>query len=94
MRESIIALSAVAAAVASVAPTVASVRHKTSSTHHMASIKHAMRRHDESRKPSTSSGARAVPAGGIKLSCDPGKSPLMVRKMTQGAGTIVTVVCR
>jgi hypothetical protein len=36
----------------------------------------------------------AVPAGGMKLQCPPARNPLLVRKMTQGNGTTVTIVCR
>ncbi|PXA85365.1 hypothetical protein DMC47_37630 [Nostoc sp. 3335mG] len=71
----------------------ASSRH-ASSAHHGKDTHHADRaRHDE-RKPASAAGTTSVPAGGIKLYCGPGKSPLMVRKMTQGNGTTVTVVCR
>jgi hypothetical protein len=39
-------------------------------------------------------GVTLIPAGGVKLQCPPRRNPLLVRKMTQGNGTTVTVVCR
>ena len=39
-------------------------------------------------------GTTAVPAGGLKLYCAGSRSPLLVRKFTQGNGTIVTALCR
>jgi hypothetical protein len=73
----------------------ASSHHATKTAHHATSSdRHASHRHAEEHKASTPSGATAVPAGGIKLYCGTGRSPLMVRKMTQGAGTTVTVICR
>ena len=68
--------------------------HMASEKHHAASAKHDAHRHDRPARPSSPPGAANVPAGGIKLYCGPGKSPLMVRKMTQGNGTTVTVICR
>jgi hypothetical protein len=65
-----------------------SAHHKASSAHH------ASPKHRDDRKPAAAAGATTVPASGIKLFCGPGRSPLMVRKMTQGAGTTVTVICR
>jgi hypothetical protein len=73
--------------------------HKASTTHHATAHHGKETRHDshaahEDRKPVAVAGAVSVPAGGTKLYCGPGKSPLMVRKMTQGSGTTVTVICR
>jgi len=68
--------------------------HHATSTHHGKETRHASPAPHEERKPAVAAGATSVPAGGIKLFCGPGKSPLMVRKMTQGAGTTVTVICR
>ena len=65
--------------------------HAKASAHHGKDTHHASR---EERKPATMAGATSVPAGGIKLYCGPGRSPLMIRKMTQGSGTTVTVICR
>lgn len=65
---------------------------------HGGSSKHASHHRDTARTPSRTSnapsGATSVPGGGIKLYCGPGKNPLMIRKMTQGSGTTVTVICR
>jgi len=68
--------------------------HRGTSSHHGKDKRHASPARHEDRKPAAAAGATSVPAGGIKLFCGPGKSPLMVRKMTQGAGTSVTVICR
>jgi len=79
--------------------------HHAKATHHATASHHATAHHGketrhtthaarEERKPAAVAGATSVPAGGIKLYCGPGRSPLMVRKMTQGSGTTVTVICR
>jgi hypothetical protein len=65
--------------------------HAKATAHRGKDTHHASR---EARKPAAVAGATSVPAGGIKLYCGPGRSPLMVRKMTQGSGTTVTVICR
>jgi hypothetical protein len=65
--------------------------HHGKDARHGKDTRHAAR---EERKPAAVAGATSVPAGGIKLYCGPGRSPLMVRKMTQGSGTTVTVICR
>lgn len=68
--------------------------HEAKPAHHGRADRHASRKAIEPRKPAGAGGATSVPAGGIRLYCGPGRSPLMVRKMTQGAGTTVTVICR
>ena len=100
MRGSRWGLGAVAAACAMAAPAGAT-HHKAHSApaHHKAEPKHPDSRHKppahhDAPRPAVAAGATSVPAGGIKLYCGPGKAPLMVRKMTQGAGTTVTVICR
>jgi hypothetical protein len=70
------------------APAHHAAAHRGNETHHAA---HTSR---SEHQPSVIAGGTTVPAGGIKLYCGPGKSPLMVRKMTQGTGTTVTVICR
>lgn len=80
---------------ASTRPT--STRH-ASSKH--ASTKHESKRgkdtHRESERQAQPGGfnVTTVPGAGMKLRCGPGRSPLLVRKMTQGNGTTVTVICR
>ena len=70
----------------------ATAHHSTA--HHGKETRHTAHAAREERKPAVVACATSVPAGGIKLYCGPGRSPLMVRKMTQGSGTTVTVICR
>lgn len=98
----------VAVAACVVAAPAGATHHKAHAkeTHHARATHHATAHHGkdarhaahaprkEERKPAGAAGATNVPAGGIKLYCGPGKAPLMVRKMTQGSGTTVTVICR
>ncbi|USI71722.1 hypothetical protein [Sphingomonas morindae] len=73
-------------------------RHKAGG----ATAAHGTRAHDKSGRhaaaaapaPARPGGTMSVPGSGLKVYCPAGKNPLMVRKMTQGAGTTVTVVCR
>lgn len=68
--------------------------HGKAATHHTVATKHTARHAETGRKQSAPSGATSIPGGGLKVYCGPGKNPLMIRKMTQGNGTTVTVVCR
>ena len=81
-----------------IGPAWAAHRHpaaKHPAKHRPSPAKHAdQHRHGHAGKPSSPTGATSVPASGIKLFCGPRKTPLMVRKMTQGNGTTVTVICR
>jgi hypothetical protein len=109
MRGSIIGMgivSAVSLAAAPVGATHRTTHHASSSAHHVKSHhaakpshhpkpdSRASRQRPSGHETSAPSGTTAVPTGGIKLYCGTGHSPLMVRKMTQGAGTTVTVICR
>lgn len=109
MRGSRIGWSAVVAACVVAAPAGATHHkahakeaHHAKATSHHATAHHATAHRGkdahhaahEERKPTGAAGATNVPAGGIKLYCGPGRAPLMVRKMTQGSGTTVTVICR
>lgn len=82
-------------------------RHRQSSARHHATAKHgkaASAKHEKASRgkkghtataaPAAPKGVTNIPGGGMKLYCGPGKNPLLVRKMTQGAGTTVTVICR
>jgi hypothetical protein len=77
---------------------VASSHHKTPEHHttkSTAKTRHDTKTHETKPAPASAAhGATTIPAGGLKVYCGPGKNPLMVRKMTQGAGTTVTVICR
>jgi hypothetical protein len=91
-------------------PGAATARHHLPSHHattHHASTHHATGHHaTESRhtgkaehdKPAHDAAAPAgvtrVPAGGLKTYCPGRSSQMLVRKMTQGNGTTVTVICR
>lgn len=72
-----------------VAMPAAATRHHAPSRATHARSAESSRHADDAHK-----GAQTVPAGGIRLFCPARRNPLLVRKMTQGAGTTVTVVCR
>jgi PAB1-binding protein PBP1 len=80
---------------ATTTPAMGTVHHRTHS-HPQRKAKPARHAAAKSTRhgPAAPGGATAVPAGGIKLYCAPGKNPLLVRKATQGAGTTVTAICR
>ena len=92
MRGSVIGLGRLAAALLAAGPAFAA-HHGKPPVHHGGSG-HAEHRARHAAVPSAPKGATAIPASGIRLFCGPGRSPLMVRKMTQGRGTTVTVICR
>lgn len=108
MRTSIVGLGSLAALLLGAAPALAThhetphhakAHHAKTTTHHSAAAKHVTHHGKPPskaavHKSAAPSGSTTVPSGGIKLYCGPGKAPLMVRKMTQGAGTTVTVICR
>ncbi|WBO20868.1 hypothetical protein [Sphingomonas abietis] len=108
MRILIVGWGALAALSLGAGPALAThhgkTHHAKAPAHHAAAATHGSHHGKASRKATThkpalaksaaSSGATTVPSGGIKLFCGPGKGPLMVRKMTQGSGTTVTVICR
>ncbi|WP_298690946.1 hypothetical protein [uncultured Sphingomonas sp.] len=90
---SVAALALIAAAAAT--PAAAHTRHH-SAPHHRTSETRGSR---HAKKPvehhsAAPSGVTAVPAGGLKIYCPARKTPLLIRKSTQGAGTTVTAVCR
>lgn len=60
--------------------------------------RHRLSKASRDRKPAHTrvavpGGVTMIPAGGLKVYCA-ARSPLMIRKMTQGSGTTVTVICR
>jgi hypothetical protein len=71
-------------------------RSKTSKSQSGRKTAHGKRTAKSPAKPASRApgGTMTVPGGGLKVYCAAGKNPLMVRKMTQGAGTTVTVLCR
>jgi hypothetical protein len=82
---------------AAATPVAAASHHHHASSSHKAKTNKSAK---HSTKPATHhadaapKGVIPVPAAGVKLSCGAGRNPLLVRKMTQGAGTTVTVICR
>jgi hypothetical protein len=88
-----------AATVIAATPAAAS-RHRRARTHSHTRAEHhrraaITRRHAVAvrRDKTMPAGVTTVPAGGLKVYC-PARSPLLIRKATQGGGTTVTVICR
>lgn len=69
-------------------------KHHAPSRHHNSSTKHASSTKKRQHEAASSHGVTAIPSSGVKLYCPAHKSPLLVRKSTQGSGTTVTVICR
>jgi hypothetical protein len=109
MRGWVIGLGVAAAALVGNAAT-AHTHHGRHAHHGSSPARHLPSHHSSARHPAKDEGrkgharpARPEPAGfnvttvpgaGMKLRCAPGRSPLLIRKMTQGSGTTVTVICR
>lgn len=84
-------LAALVGLAASYAAPAAAARHHTARHAHHAATSRPRR--ETAKPPAAPRGITAVPAGGLKVYCAR-RNPLLVRKMTQGAGTTVTVICR